>query len=133
MPAVSRRPPSLPSPWASGRAKGLCLEKAAARALGVHCSMSCGERPLILGGPIRPRMFILTWGEGRLKGPRGAFLWHWSPRMEDAGLGELQPQPLSLEFRVLAHGTSGTHFEAPVERYPSHPSPRTRQPGYGHT
>lgn len=31
------------------------------------------------------------WEEGRLKGPQGAFLWHWSPRMEDAGLEELQP------------------------------------------
>lgn len=39
-------------------------------------------------------------GRGETK---GAFLWHWSPRMEDAGLGELQPQPLSLEFGVLAH------------------------------
>lgn len=30
-------------------------------------------------------------------------------------------------------GTSGTHFDAPMESYPSYPSPRTRQPGYGST
>lgn len=107
MSAVSCWPPSLPSPWASGWVEGPCLEKATAWAwaLRVHHCMSCGEQPLILRGPVRPRRLILTWGEGRLKGPQGAFLWHWSPRMEDAAtrMGVLQPQPLSLEVWLLAH------------------------------
>lgn len=64
--------------------------------------MSYGEACLIPGIPVRVRRLALTGGEGRLKGPRGDFLWHLSPRMEDASLGELQPQPLSLRFGVLA-------------------------------
>lgn len=64
--------------------------------------MSYGEACLIPGIPVTVRRLALTGGEGRLKGPRGDFLWHLSPRMEDASLGELQPQPLSLRFGVLA-------------------------------
>lgn len=67
------------------------------------------------------RLF-LTGTEWRLKGLRGN-LWHLSPRTDDAGLGELQHQPLSLRFGVLAQGDprdplGGSSGETPFPTLP---------------